>query len=100
MKKTFTRETTIALFNEADLPIGLNYKNLFDTVESSINYTGCVDFYYNEDGTICFFKIFDKAEFLIIAKLDFIKKTFNLLDKFLNQTEFKDYGIIFYNYRA
>ncbi len=100
MKITYTKETTIALFDDNDLPKGIDYKNLFDTVENSRHYINCVDFYYNENGTVCFFKIVDEIEFLETVKLDFRKRTLKLLEAFLNQRQFKDCSIIFYNYRG
>lgn len=98
MKTTYTKETTITLHNY--LPNGLNYNSIFNEVVNTNHYINSVDFYYDENGVVSFFKIFDTEEFLKIAKLDFTTKTYKLLKVFLTQKAFKKSSIIFYNYEA
>ena len=99
MKKTYIKETTIALFSNDDLPKGLDYKLIFDEIESNRDYAYSVDFYYHEDGTVCFLKIVDTKAFLETIKLDFKTKTYKLLKVFLAQKSFAKSNIVFYNYR-
>lgn len=98
MRKTFTKETTITLYNE--LPNGLNYNLIFNEIIRTGHYVDSVDFYYDENGTVSFFKIFDTSQFLEIIKLDFTTKTYKSLKAFLTQKAFQKSSIIFYNYEA